>query len=462
MRFRRWVVFTFLVHVLVVLVDKGAGFVLFKLLEDSPEVKGAVDMLAVVPFLIMSIGNLGLATSSVYYLRRGEFGLQDVARTNALVALVWGSVVAVLAVVGSQTIGPWLRPEWNFDLSYVLPVCLSVPLLLTASYFNSIQLATERVRDYNLAHLVASAAFLPLFLVFYFACSGDAVSGIVLGRLATAVLVCGLVLWMLRGVVRWRPKMHWPFFRAGIAYGWKANLTSILTYLNHRVDLFLVGFMFLGTAGLSGEPLKKAQLAQVAYYSLAVSWAEMVWHFPEALRDLFFSKVAGSTHEQAKRFTPVLCRLALWAALAGSVAIWVLVDPFMMLISPEKWGPLWSGSVTGALQVLLPGTAAYTVAKVLQQDLAARGHLNHTMAASTLVLVVMIALDVLWIPAYGAYGAAAASTVAYVVSALYTLIAYRLCGGGAIGQCLLLRPSDAGYVRELAVAIRDKIRRKRS
>ena len=70
MRFRRWVVFTFAVHVLIILLDKGSGFVLYKILEGQPEVKGATDMLTIVPFIMMAVANLGLATSSVFFLRR--------------------------------------------------------------------------------------------------------------------------------------------------------------------------------------------------------------------------------------------------------------------------------------------------------------------------------------------------------------------------------------------------------
>ena len=114
------------------------------------------------------------------------------------------------------------------------------------------------------------------------------------------------------------------------------------------------------------------------------------------------------------------------------------------------------------LLVLMPGTVAYTVAKILQNDLAARGYINQCLVASSLVLVVMIALDVWWIPEHGAIGAAAASTVAYVASSLYTLIAYRFRGGAGFWECLIIRPKDAEYVRELAAAIREKVRGWRS
>lgn len=461
MRFRRWVVFTFLVHALIVVVDKGAGLILFKILEDQPDVKGAADMLTTLPSIMMSIANLGLATSTVYFLRRKVYEPQVVAEATGLVAVVWGGAFALVAILASQYLLPLVRPNWDFDLVYVAPIALCVPFLLTASYLNSVQLAVDKIRDYSLVQLISSLIFLPLFLLFYYGFSQTAPTSIAFARLAAAAALASITIWMLRNVVRWRPRYHRAFLHDGIRYGWIANLVSVLTYLNHRVDLYLVPLLFVGKALLGPEELREAQLAQAGFYSLAVTFAELVWHFPEATRDLFFSKVAGSTHEEARVFTPVLCRLCLTIAVVGACGMLLLIDPVMTLISPEKWGEKWSATVLPCLAWLVPGTATYTVAKILQNDLAARGHLRHCLVACVLVLVTMTGLDVLWIPTQGAIGAAKASSLAYVVSSVYSLLAYRACGGAGLLQCLVPRRADLEYARELGTAILAKVRKRK-
>ena len=461
MKFRRWVVFTFAVHALIIVLDKGAGLVLYKILEDQPSVKGAADMLTTLPVIMMAIANLGLATSTVYFLRRKTFSLVKVAQTTSLVAVVWGCVVAGLAILTSQYVLPLFRPNWNFSLAYVVPICLCVPFLLTASYFNSIQIATDRVKDYNLVNLLSSIVFLPLFLLFYYAVGTDAPNGIAFARLCAAALMALVTVWMLRKVVKWRPRLHRDFLKAGVTYGWKANIVSVLTYLNHRLDLLMVPFLFVGTALLPPGQLKDAQLAQAAFYSLAVTFAELVWHFPEATRDLFFSRVAGSTHEEARVLTPTLSRLCFTVAAVGAVGMFFLVPPVMTLISPEKWDEKWQATVMSSLMYLVPGTVAFTVAKILQNDLLARGHVNQCLVACTVVLVTMIGLDIVLIPERGAVGAAMASSIAYIVSSLYTLVAYRRCGGAGFRECLVLRVSDWEYVTELLAAIREKVWRRK-
>ena len=173
MNFRRWVVFTFLVHMLVVVVDKGGGLVLYLLTVKQPDQHGKSGIVASLPFIMMAVANLGLATSLVYFLRKKLYTAQQAFETTMTVALVWGGIVAALAFVLTSFVLPAINPHWNFSPWLVLPWCLAVPLLLVASYGNSIQLALERVRDYGVVHLVTSVAFLPAFFAVFFWLGGD-------------------------------------------------------------------------------------------------------------------------------------------------------------------------------------------------------------------------------------------------------------------------------------------------
>lgn len=461
MRFRRWVVLTFFVHVAIVVVEKGAGLIVTKLFEADPSTKGVIDMLGTLPFVLMAIANLGLATSLVYHLRRGLHALPAVAGTVSAVALWWGTAIALLGIGASQLIGPWVKPEWSFAPELVVPICLCVPFLLGASYLNSIQLCQDRIRDYNLVQLGGSVTYLPLFFLLFFATAGNGPASTAFGRLLTAGVAFGLALWLSRGSVPFRPHYSAPVFRDLLRFGWRANLTSVLTYLNHRIDIYLVGALFLIGALHEGPELKNLQFAEVAFYGQAMSFAQLVWHFPEAMRDLFFSRVAGESEAEALRLTPLLSRLLFVTAVVGGACVWLLVDPFMSLWIPQHWDLLWRERVLGALAWLLPGTVAFTVAKILQNHLAARGHLNHCIVACSIVLVTMVTLDVLWIPSDGAFGAARASSIAYLASAAYTLVVYRRTGGAPILHCLVPQRGDLRYVREIGAAIGEKLRGRR-
>jgi len=476
MNFRRWVVFTFLVHVLVLLVDKGGGLVLYLLCAAERDQHGKSSIAASLPFILGAIANLGLATSLVYFVRKRRYSPQIAFETTMGVALVWGGFVAILSAVVILWVLPWLRADWALDPWLALPICGVVPLLLVASYANSTQLATERIKDYGVVHLVTSLAFLPAFFACFFGfggrvADGDVPLGVAWGRLASTFVVAIVALALVRKTVQLRARIDGRFLRDGLSYGWKANIVSTLTYLNHRVDLIVLSGVYFGyIRSFEADKDVAAELAlvQVAFYSMSVTWAELVWHFPEAMRDLFFSKVAGSSHEQARLLSPVLSRLGLAISLVGAVAILLLLDPVMSTItllakgSADAWTTGWSPAVSEALLWLIPGTVAFTVSKVLQADLSARNQLQVCINAQVLTLATMLFFDFMLIPVHGALGAAQASTFAYVASTVYTCFAYCRQTGMPMWRVLVVHPSDFRYIREIVAAVLGKLQRSRT
>lgn len=475
MNFGRWVVFTFLIHVLVVVVDKGGGLVLYALTAHQPAKHGQAGIAASLPFILGAIANLGLATALVYFVRRRRFEPQVCFETSMAVALGWGGAVAIVAALVTLFVLPGVKPEWATDPLLVLPICASVPLLLVASYANSTQLATDRIRDYGIVHLVTSLAFLPAFFACFFAFGGKVAEdhvqlGVAWGRLGSTLLVVVVTLWLVRKVVVLRARVHREFLGQALRFGWRANLTSTINYLNHRLDLLVLWAIVEGVGldrGLDEAAAEEIAGAQVAFYSMAVTWAELVWHFPEAMRDLFFSKVASSSDADARVFTPVLARLGLAVSAVGAGAVVLLSDPVMSFITTAimrkdlatTWAE-WSPTVHACLLALAPGMVAYTVSKVLQADLAARDRLQTCVNAQLLVLGVMLGLDVLWIPSHGAIGAAWASTIAYVVGTAFTVVAYSRQTGTPAWRCLIVHGSDFRYIREILAAVVGKLLRR--
>ena len=98
MNFRRWVVFTFLVHALVLLVDKGGGLVLYLLCAAERDQHGKSSIAASLPFILGAVANLGLATSLVYFVRKRRYTPQVAFETAMGVALVWGGLVAMIGI----------------------------------------------------------------------------------------------------------------------------------------------------------------------------------------------------------------------------------------------------------------------------------------------------------------------------------------------------------------------------
>lgn len=448
MRFKTTLLITLCFNLFIVALDKGSGLVICWLLADKPNEKGGLDLLTTLPFILMAVSNLGLATSLVYYTRRDEVSTQTAGETTGAVALLWGFLIAGLALATIQ-LWYWFDPGTEpAPFGLLIPIVAATPFMLWISYRNSIQLVLQQIRAYNTVHLLPSLAYLPVFLLFYFVLTekNSYMAG-VYARFLPAVGLAVVVTCMLRRYVPLLPRLDLPFLKKAVTYGWRANLNSTLTYLNHRLDLYVLWLVFIPAGAISHQHGKDLIKEEVAYYSLAVTLAELIWYFPDTMRDLLFSKVAGLSREEAREFTPVVSRNSLMICLAGAALIWFLYDPLLGFVMGESWERLWSAKVGTALAWLLPGTVLFTVAKVLQADLAAQGRINSCVVLCAQVFIVMLAGDFLLAPSGGARGASIASTIAYAAAALMTLLVYARRSGVALRDLVVPRYEDLAHYR---------------
>ncbi len=469
MSFKKSFLITIVFNLVILGLDKGAGLIMYYILQEHPEDKGVLDILGQLPFVLMVIANLGLASSLVYYTRRKEVSVKTAGETTSFVALIWGTFVAVMGLL-AMAIWSWAQPDRLVPGWYLLvPLFLATPLLLIISYRNSVLLVMDRIRIYNIVHLIPSILYLPILLCFYFLLDEGAAVSVVWARVLPIGILAVALVWYLRREIPPKPAFDPEYFRKAISFGWKANINSVLSYLNHRLDIILlIGLFYVPTQEqvrlyMESHPLQGAPsvpvtpfsasvalvLREVAFYSLAVTLAELIWHFPEALRDLLFARVAGSHPDEASEITPLVCRNSLLLTSLGATGIWLVHDPFFRMLSGPNWEGIWQAKVAGSLAILLPGAVCYTIAKVLQADLAGRGHIGTCIFLVGTVFVTMLIGDALFVPEGGARAAAAVSTVSYGLASLLTLLLYKRESGLPLHVILIARPSDFRHYKEL-------------
>ncbi|PIE22592.1 MAG: hypothetical protein CSA62_11505 [Planctomycetota bacterium] len=458
MRFRSAFLLTLCFNATIVLVDKGAGMLIYWIMRDDPGTKGRYDLITILPILLMTLANQGLASSIVYFTRRNEVDIRTAGETTGAIAWISGIVVGglTLAVLWLWSL---IDPQANLpSIGYILPILFTVPFLLTISYRNSLQLVLGRMRTYNLIHLLPSLLFLPSFLLAYFVFSEreEKFAGI-LARLIPAIIVAAVVVWLMREQVSFRFRVNWSFYKRALSFGWRANVNSTLTYLNHRIDYFWMYPMLTLLGGASPEQA----MVMVGLYGLAVTLAELIWYVPDALRDLLFSKVAGLPKSEARLFTPVVCRNALLVCIVVGAGLFAVHDLGFSLFFGKAWAEKWAPDVTPSFAILLIGTASFTVAKIIQSDLAARGKLNACIGLGSIVLVSMTVLDLYLVPSYGPVGAALGSSIAYLLSAIASVFVYVRSVRIRFSQLLIPHREDLQHYAEVLQGLRARFGGKR-
>jgi len=140
--------------------------------------------------------------------------------------------------------------------------------------------------------------------------------------------------------------------------------------------------------------------------------AEMMWLFPNATVAPLFARVAQFDAKDRSIITLRTCRwsTALLAVLA--IGMVVLGRPAIYLLYGKEFLPSYEACLW-----LLPGICLFPFFKLMNVDLAARGHPGYGTVASFVALVVNIVTNVVLIPRLGIVGAAMATTLSYSVMA---------------------------------------------
>jgi O-antigen/teichoic acid export membrane protein len=110
--------------------------------------------------------------------------------------------------------------------------------------------------------------------------------------------------------------------------------------------------------------------------------------------------------------------------LAGAV-IAAAAAPFMI---PWIFGVAYEGAVLPFI-ILLPGIAGWSYMSVLSNSLAGMGQQQVNIQSALLCLSINIVGDLIAIPKFGVLGAASISTLAFCITALYTVVMYAKITG---------------------------------
>jgi O-antigen/teichoic acid export membrane protein len=181
----------------------------------------------------------------------------------------------------------------------------------------------------------------------------------------------------------------------------------------------------------------------VGLYSVGVSLSEGLWLLANSVAVVLVPKLAASDAEYASRTAPLVCRNTLLVTGLGAVVLGA-VSP---IVVPLLFGRSFDGAIAPLLW-LLPGIVALAGTKVLSAYVFSRGRPLINTWISLVALVVTLGGDLVLIPLFEVPGAAIASSLAYILSFVLTLQAYRRLSGRPFSDALVPRSSDIGLFLE--------------
>lgn len=363
--------------------------------------------------------NLGLGPSHVFHMSSGTGSARTMRRMNwALALALWATAVLVLLLAGDGAIAHYLPGTAKRTALYA---SLLFPMMLLAAWTSALIQGARDYATYNKTALTQPLVF----------CAGVLLLGALGAVSVPTVLACHILsqaaLWL---VSEWRvrryavPAPSEPGLKLGtaIAFGLRAHLSNVITFLNYRVALYLVSFLL--------DP------AAAGRYALSIQLAEVLWMIASAATVVVFPESAAHNstpavlQEMVRKIALSVCKITLaGGVLAGSLSVVAI---------PWVFGRDYAGSVLPFV-ILLPGIITWSYMSVVSNSLAGMGLQRVNIQGALLSFTLNGGGCLLAIPVFGMPGAALASSVAFTITAVFTITMYgrimaeRIAAAGAEG-----------------------------
>jgi O-antigen/teichoic acid export membrane protein len=349
------------------------------------------------------LASLGINQAIVFYIGKQRYSFSEVWTASTLIGFIQSLCVVLVGLL----VVPLALHGYSAGVRHMaLAFLFATPFLMMSGYPGNLLQGRLDLTSFNVIraapHLVYALG-LAVLLVLRRADLQDVVFCQILGYV---LAVAGGYSILLRKE-KLRFSVSPSALKSLLAFGWKTQLGTVTSYINQRVDQLLLS-LFVSPP-------------ELGLYVVAVTVSSVLSFFPQAAAIVTLAKGSNLPPAQAKAFIARSFRTSLIWLVASCSALLVVAPRLITFVFGSKF--IDSGL---ACRILLPGSIALGLNQVLYEG--ARS-LNDpalpSYAEGFASLVTCGGLYVL-LPRFGFLGAAIASTLAYTMCLVFTLVLYRV------------------------------------
>lgn len=378
----------------------------------------------------LAIFTVGLSSGITYLVSRREWSLVQASREMRLAAAVLGGAGAICGLcfyfIMRHTVFRGVTP------AMAIVSLASLPFAIQWAFAAATALGRDRYEAYTTLELANSAIILVagVGLAIPFGILG-AVTAFAAAQVLTALIGA---IWLRREAVRAEESGgdgSTGQLRRATKFGLQAWSANLLQLLNYRLDIFI----------LSSVALRST----VGVYSIAVSVTALGWVLPNSFQTVLFPRVAsldaaaGTGRIDAGSSDAAAARAMRHSVLIVIPTCAVLV--VLVLLVPLIYGSAFERSVAPGF-ILIPGVAAAGVAKVAAAVSSGRGFPKYALYTAAITVPATVTLYLVLIPQFHATGAAAASTISYVMTTVLLIFYFERATSIKLRNALLPGRSD--------------------
>jgi len=366
----------------------------------GPDKNGIIASLLVYPSLFMSFSSIGIKQATAYLLGKGIFSENQI---RTAITQIWLFVSVFNLSVCFLLMRYFSKSGENLWL--VILALLPIPFTLFNNYSSGIFLGKNQISIFNKINWIPTLVILVIttILVLWFCCG---ISGYLIALIGGPLYISFILFFKKKFIQAFSFNYNWSIIRQMLSLGLVYAIALLVINLNYRIDVILLDN--LSTSFETG------------IYSKGVSVTEYLWQIPMLLSTVVFARSAVSKDDKA--FSIKVAQLLRLSFLAIGIAALVLflLSKFIIIL---MYGEAFYGSIM-VLNTLLPGVLLLTIFKVINMDLSGKGKPWVSLKAMIPALLINVVLNIVFIPKYGAVGAALASTISYSIAAILFIFFY--------------------------------------
>jgi O-antigen/teichoic acid export membrane protein len=360
----------------------------------GPAGRGLVAVIQSDAVLVISLAGLGTPTAITFFASRRE-RLQPALSGFAFIFTgILGALAALAVLVG----GGWLQEHQGEGFGqdvWWLGAAL-IPLMYYEYFVASLLNARRAYGLQNRLTILGRVGTLVATLSLVTGLGWGVAGGLIAASMISVVRIVGCIPLLTRIGMR-IPKPH--VVAATLHYGWRVAIGQMFRFFSGRFDLLVLSLM--------------APLATVGNYAVAQTVAEIVLIVPQSFGFVVMPMVAaGETHRAA----PAL-RLVGTLAMLGVAAVCVLGPALILLGFGSAFRP-----ALAPFFILLPGIWMLGLANICGSVLSGKKRPGTASVLAGGAALLTLVLDLALIPSFGAEGAAVASTAAYALFGISSLV----------------------------------------
>jgi O-antigen/teichoic acid export membrane protein len=386
--------------------------------------QGKYSLITLLPLMLLTFLNFGLNTSTIYYVSKKEINLNQAFNTNFFVALLLAALSIAIGIIVIFLLGN--NKFENVEQSLLFLSLAAIPFMFLMSFLQTIFQGLQNFKMFNSILVVQQMSNLLLVIllvvIFHLNLEG-AIIAFIFGYLLTVLFILYILVYKYNVKINFK-EINRMYLMKSIKYGLKAHISNVMTFLNYRLDILLLGY-FINPAA-------------VGIYVVAVNVGERLSIFSQSISSVLLPRVASEENEMIKNnLTSLVSRTLLLLIVFVSFVLFLVSDMIFSIFFGEQYS-----QSSLILKVLLPGLTLLAVEKLLSNDLAGRGKPELNMYVSFFNVFFNVCLNLFFIPKLGALGAGISSTLTYVTSFVIKVVIFRRETGQSISSLLIIKKQD--------------------